>query len=358
MTRSQVTRTRERLRIGPVLAICMLLIGSSHVALAAESAPGSTSESSRDNNLSSDQGAPWMARVTPDQQAKAQELFDEGRKLFAFPDFIGAEQKFREALNIWNHPAIHYNLALSLRAVENLTLAYEHLEQALKYQGAALSAERTTDANRFLEEIGKKISILELSCREPDTVVVLDGNVVPVMPSRQLLTPGEHHVVAKKAGYEPSEYTLALSPGKPAKLQTRLFTQTQLVRTVYRAPSWIPVAVIGTGAALGVTGALLLYRSNALLKQVDTEFKGRSDCADDGCPLTPAWRELQHDSDLYKTWSTVSFVTGAIAIAGGAIWLPLNKSTKRLTPEELDHQTTVTPIVGANILGAAAAGRF
>lgn len=311
-----------------------------------------------DASLTSVEGASWMANVSLAQKQKAQVLFDEGRKLFAFPDFVRAEQKFREALDVWNHPAIHYNLALSLRAMDNQARAYEHLERALEQGGLGLSEARRQDAKRFLDEIASKISILDLSCRESGATVMLDGSVLEKTPSRQVLMPGVHNVVATKDGYEPSKYSLALSPGKPAKLEIRLYTADEQVVTIYRAPRWMPWAVIGTGAALGLTGALLLNHSNSLVRQVDDEFSSQTTCTDDGCPLTPEWREKQHDSDVYKKWATVSFIVGAVAVAGGAVWLPLNTSKQRRTTEQLDHQTTVTPVITSNLLGASAAGRF
>lgn len=354
MTPHRSSNTPRRHRLRAILGIGLTALALSNNVWGVEDMPVNDPDAS----LASVEGATWMANVTPEQKQKAQVLFDEGRKLFAFPDFIRAEQKFGEALSEWNHPAIHYNLALSLRATESLPRAYEHLEHALEQGGLGLSEARRQDAKRFLDEIGAKVSILEISCREPGTAVTLDNRVVEKTPSRQVLMPGVHNVVATKDGYEPSKYSPALSPGKPAKLETRLYTAEDQFITSYRAPRWMPWTVMGVGAALGVTGGVLLYRSNTLLEGVDEEFNGRSSCTDNGCPLDPAWRDKQNTSDAYKTWATVSFIAGAVAIAGGAVWLPLNKSTRKRAPEELDRQTTVTPILSSNMLGASAAGRF
>src|SRR5258708_35996330 len=57
---------------------------------------------------------PWAAGVAPAQQERALQLFREANTYHNDGIFVKAVELYREALKSWDHPAINYNLALSL----------------------------------------------------------------------------------------------------------------------------------------------------------------------------------------------------------------------------------------------------
>src|SRR5437879_5618527 len=57
---------------------------------------------------------PWVRGVPAAEQKVALDLFREGNTLLKESLFVQAAAKYREALRHWNHPGIHYNLALAL----------------------------------------------------------------------------------------------------------------------------------------------------------------------------------------------------------------------------------------------------
>ena len=57
---------------------------------------------------------PWAKGVSKERQEAAWEVFREGNALLKDSLFAKAADKYREALKSWDHPAIHYNLALAL----------------------------------------------------------------------------------------------------------------------------------------------------------------------------------------------------------------------------------------------------
>jgi hypothetical protein len=57
---------------------------------------------------------PWVKGVSAADQSAAIELFHEGNGLLKESLFVQAAAKYREALHHWDHPGIHYNLALAL----------------------------------------------------------------------------------------------------------------------------------------------------------------------------------------------------------------------------------------------------
>ena len=92
---------------------------------------------------------PWVVGVPAREQKAATDLFREGNALLKESLFVQASAKYREALSHWNHPGIHYNLALALLNLDQPIEVYKHLEEALKYGPAPLDADKFDHANRY-----------------------------------------------------------------------------------------------------------------------------------------------------------------------------------------------------------------
>src|SRR5205814_3405552 len=75
---------------------------------------------------------PWE-KVTPEQEQAAKTLFEQGNRELLEYRFEDAARDYRDALGHWDLPAIHYNLAVALRSLNDLLEAREHLETAVKY---------------------------------------------------------------------------------------------------------------------------------------------------------------------------------------------------------------------------------
>src|SRR3954454_2214857 len=74
---------------------------------------------------------PWVLGVSAVEQKAALNLFREGNALLKESLFVQAAAKYREALRHWNHPGIHYNLALALLNLDQPVEVYKQLETAL-----------------------------------------------------------------------------------------------------------------------------------------------------------------------------------------------------------------------------------
>src|SRR5690349_12569407 len=57
---------------------------------------------------------PWAAGVSPERQEAALKHLQEGNGLLKESLFVAAAKVYRQALTEWDHPGIHYNLALAL----------------------------------------------------------------------------------------------------------------------------------------------------------------------------------------------------------------------------------------------------
>src|SRR6476659_855341 len=70
---------------------------------------------------------PWARGVPKDRQAKAIALFREGNGALKESLFPKAAALYRDALQVWDHPAVHYNLALALVNLDQPLEVHEHL---------------------------------------------------------------------------------------------------------------------------------------------------------------------------------------------------------------------------------------
>lgn len=312
-----------------------------------------------DAELSSDVSAskPWAIGVAAERQQAALALLLEGNALFWDSSFMQAAEKYRMALREWDHPMIHYNLALALSNLDKPVEVHRELLASLRYGGEPLEEEIQRDARRRLQISAAQIAQLSLLCDEPGAIVAVDGKQAFVGPGRrtELLVPGRHRVLVTKVGLMPRTYDLELPAGTRQVLQTRIYSERQLVEVHRPMPFWVPVTTAAAGTIVLITGAALNARSNALIHHLQSEIDRAEECRH-GCPDAS---DVRRDSDRLKTASTVAYVVGATTLTGGAIGIWFNRAReRRYTPEERDRQTKLAPLLGAGMWGVTAYGKF
>jgi len=159
----------------------------------------------------------------------------------------------------------------------------------------------------------------------------------------------------KKPGFLSRRYALQLAAGARQTLETRIYTERQLVE-VYRPMSfWIPVTTAAAGASLLIAGAILNDRSIGLMNQVQSYVDSTAHCAH-GCP-DPS--DHLRESDRLKTASTVAYLVGGVTLTAGAVGIWFNRTReRRFSPQERDRQAGFAPLLGTDVWGAAAYGTF
>ncbi|TMQ05930.1 MAG: hypothetical protein E6J90_47640 [Deltaproteobacteria bacterium] len=81
-----------------------------------------------------DKARPWAKGVSEDEQEVARSLHAEGNAEFAELRFAQALAKYKEALRHWDHPAIRFNIAVSLINLDQPVEAKDNLERSLTYR--------------------------------------------------------------------------------------------------------------------------------------------------------------------------------------------------------------------------------
>jgi hypothetical protein len=308
------------------------------------------------NKLDTTGPVPWAHGVSPQQQQAAYQLFKAGNALLKESVFAQAIVKYREALQRWDHPAIHYNLALALMRLDQTIETHEHFLAALRHGPESLETGLYEHANNYKTLIEKQLVRLTLTCDEPGTTVTMDGRPLFVAPGRHeaMVLPGPHSIIANKAGHPLTDRSRTLTAGEQVTLNIKL----DVIEYRTRWPVWMPWVVVGSGLAAGAGGALLHRGAADSYGAFDT---GVLECAKDGRSCIPT-QELATTRTRGDTLQRVAFGTyalGGAALVTGAVLLVLNlPQSHRIDPAQRVEPVTVTPLIGGDTNGLLATFRF
>ena len=299
----------------------------------------------------------WARGVSKADQERALSLFRAGNALLKDSIFVQASEKYRQALALWGHPAIHYNLALALMNLDQPIEVHEHLVAALRYGAEPLEAEKYDYARNYKALIEKQLARVEVACDTPGAVVTLDNAVLFKAPGRYsgLVRPGAHTVGATLGGYLPSDTTRTLLPGESASLDVRLFTADDLTRYRRRWSAPMPWLVMGAGAAAVGGGALLHLQSRERYAAFDS---GVTQCG--GCFPSTALSAQLDQATLMQRLAFGGYAVGGAALISGAVLAYLNQpQSYRIDPGQLNQErVSLTPLVGGGGGGVQAQLRF
>src|SRR5207248_1447551 len=111
--------------------------------------------------------APWKQGVTPEQQAAAKKLLDEGNELLLQHDYSGALAKYQDAIKQWDHPGIRFNVVRCLVQLDRTLEAVDNLEVALKYGAAPLDETVYEEALGYQKLLANQVATLDVECKQP-----------------------------------------------------------------------------------------------------------------------------------------------------------------------------------------------
>jgi tetratricopeptide (TPR) repeat protein len=295
-----------------------------------------------------DDARPWAAGVAPERQQAALALFEAGNALFTESQYAAALARYREALKLWSHPAIHYNAAVSLINLDQPLPAYEQLEAALAFGEAPLGTENHRQAELYKRLLSAQLAEVEVSCDEAGAELSLDGETLFRAPGSAVrrTTPGAHQLVARKPGFLTATRSLQLAPGKLTRERLKLEPIGAVrMRSVRRWSAWKPWAVLGGGVVLGLAGVALRLDAEDNLDTFDSEIARLcpAGCTESELPAT-----VQDTKDRADTENAIAiglFVAGGLATAAGVTLVILNQP--RLEPDRPKAGFSLTPRLSA-----------
>lgn len=281
-----------------------------------------------------DDDVPWGKGVPPAQQDAANALFSEGNQLFAQQAHGPALDKYRAAVALWDHPAIRFNMAVTLIRLDRILEAADELEKALRYGAAPFTPELYQQAIDYQTLVKKQLGYVAVSCEQPDTHVFLDGKPWFDSPATQKLrvTSGEHVVVAERKGYLTVSRRLVIGGGATATEKLALVPIDSAVILKYRYPRWIPWTITGGGAAiaLGGLGVWLWGRSQMDRVQADFATTCSAGCQSD-LSDHPSLAAERDRARLKGTIGISMMVAGGALSVGGIVMAILDRP-RRILP--------------------------
>ncbi|MDB4969070.1 MAG: hypothetical protein JWN44_4759 [Myxococcales bacterium] len=309
-------------------------------------------------------GRPWVLGVAQGEQKAAIDLFREGNALLKESLFVQAAAKYREALSHWNHPGIHYNLALALLNLDQPIEVYRHLEAALKYGAAPLDADKFEHANRYRALISRQLARIDIRCDKPSgAIVTMDGTRLFIAPGRyeDLVRVGQHTIVAERRGYVGVQKTPTLPPGETTKIELRMFTAEQLTHYKRRWPIYVPITVLAAGLVAAGVGGILQWQASESFKAYD---RGIGSCSlgsvTGGCMPDAALGGKRSAGDAMQGSAFAFYAVGAGLLAAGGVLMYMDRARPYHVEEGETAQPpiVVAPVVSSNAGGATITVRF
>ena len=306
--------------------------------------------------------------VSPEDERLAQIAFREANADLNDGFFKKAAEKYRKALSHWNHPAIHYNLALALINLDQPIEVFDELTSAMAYGPGPLGGKEKFDhANEYMRLDQGQLADLEVSCDKIGAKVAVDGKEVFIAPGKfhEKVRVGKHTFYADKQGYNARVTAPYIGPGEIYRVELKLYTGEELTR--YRRKwdqTWMPYTVMGAGALVGVIGGGIELLAQSNYKSFDTAV-AKCNTLTMGCAAaTPGIISMRNSGNTKRTIGYVGYGMGAAAIATGAVLAWLNRRQGyQIRPEDIEEENAkktvgVTPIVSPEITGAMVQGHF
>ncbi len=308
---------------------------------------------------------PWAEGVSAQESNAALALFTDGNALLKDGIFPDAARKYREALTHWNHPAIHYNLALALVNLDQPIEMFHALESAMAYDCKAIDDDKCKQAKNLKSIVEKQLAHVEYTIDLAGAKMVFDGKEVFTGPGtwKELIQSGEHSVSVRADGHVTMQVSAKILGGETDKQTFTLFTEDQLLRTKRLMPGWVPITVGGIGAAIIGGGVFLHLSAKSSFAEYDAGVK---DCAatdpTGGCTTPPnGLFDKKTSANTKQTIAIGAYALGGAAFAAGVTLFVLNRpQTYRVNPKEVAEPNGVSlvPIISPDVTGFAAIGSF
>lgn len=295
---------------------------------------------------------PWSKGVSESAQKRALLLFQDGNAFLEQEKYTEAVAKYEQALDAWDNPNIHFNMAICLINMRQPLVAWDHLQEALRFGDAPLGKRLYAEAMRYAALLESSLAELTVKSTQPGIKVMVDGEQVldgPGKHSMKLLA-GKHQMVASRPGYTTSSRALDLPAGKPAVEEVALeLEKVKVQRDNYerRWSWWVPWSLEGGAAALALVATGVYASARTDMAHYDAGLQMR--CPPSGCTTIPA--DLQAQYTHARTVSGVAIGmwvgAGAIAITGGVMAV-MNRPIKVER-----HEVTPALAVSRDYVGAA-----
>ena len=331
----------------------------------AGSGSGTLEKAGTDESLQKGGGdRPWAVGVKQSEQQNALKFFHEGNVQLNDGLFAKAAEAYKAALTHWDHPAIHYNLALAEMNLDNPIESQENFQLAIKFDEAPLQSKDKFDhAKDYILLLDKQIGVVEVTCQKPGTKVSVDGKEVFTAPGtwKGKVRAGKHSIVGTLEGHPSRVDAPYIEPGAPFRIELKLYTTAELTR--YRRKwdaTWMPYVVMGGGVLVGLAGGLVEVLASNDYKKYDDQVAACNSMTtgNAGCMNSSSLKSIKDSGDTKKDLGYALYGVGAAAVITGAVlWIINRPESYEVRPEDL-NAVSFRPVVTPEFAGASLTGRF
>lgn len=324
-----------------------------------------------DTSDAAGEGAPWNQGVDVDRRHAARKVFLEGNDLARKRFFATAAAKYRQAIELWPHPAFSYNLALAQLQLDQPIEAHASLQRAVEH-GPGPLGDRYEQARQQLARIESEIGTIEVTCVEPGARVMLDGKPVFTGPGtyRGVVRPGAHQLVAIRRGLAPVVEQLVISPGEQGSVALVFeYPETEVTQKRRRWAAWKPYTMVAAGAALVLTGAALDWHSTRMFDEYDRDYL--EECPE-GCMSDmelARFADRQTRAQSEQRLAVIGYAVGGAVLATGVVLSYVGRERTyrkrvRVAPDAADvpqpstAMGSIAPFVAPGAFGVSAGFRF
>ena len=309
-------------------------------------------------------GRAWAQNVPVEKQQAAARFFEEGNQALKQSLFTEAEEHYRKALDLWNHPAIHYNLALTLLNLSRPAEVYEHMMESMVYGKVPLEEPRYNHAKMYTEGRRAANAWVTVTTSPGVSVALTTGEHLKKVREGHfegLVRPGDHIFIATKPGenYLPTKVVRTLAAAENVQLEIKVYTTEERTRPVRLWATWKPWSVVGAGAALAAGGGLLHLQARKNYLNFD---KGVEVCAKpqaEGCKPSSELASMRTRGDTLRKAAVGTWVASGAAIVTGVVLVYVNRPQRQIVDVDENGQLlAVTPLVGGGTRGVLASFSF
>lgn len=276
---------------------------------------------------------PWADGVPQEQQDRASALYEEGNTLFGQQAHQAALAKYKEAIQLWDHPLIRFNMAVTEIRMERILEAADDLTASLRFGDKPFKPELYQQALDYQALIKGRVGYIEASCEQKDARLMLDGKPWFECPGKKkiMVLVGEHVIVGEKQGFLTSSTKFVVTGDKTSQQKVSLVPLDTAVTYTYPYRRWIPWTMVGIGLAVGLGGAGTWFLGKNQMDKFDSDYAQQ--CSN-GCEpglTAPEHAGLAAQRDSAKLKGQVGI---AMAGVGGAVLLTglvlaiMNRPTK------------------------------
>jgi hypothetical protein len=288
------------------------------------------------------------AEPSASDRATARVLADEAGEALDQKNFEVAADKFGRAEALVHAPTLLLGLARAEVGLGKFVEASENYQRIIREgvaPGAPPSFARALqDAQREIKGVTPKLAWVTVTLKDPPTSsVTVDGIEIPkaALDVKRAVNPGRHVLKATADGYGPTTTTIEMKEGEAKAVTLVLDALSGSARPSPATPapasgveSSVPVASADSSdvasssgsrqrtygfIGLGVGAAGLIVGGVAGLVAMGKHNSLESDCPNGKC--APNGQTTIDSFRSMATVSTVGFVVGAVAAAGGATLL-------------------------------------